>query len=142
MAYDIRFDLTNIHTLPELAEWFSTIFHQVGFSLDYTTAILSLGVDGGNATAIPVDKSAYIPIVTAGAETRTLAIPTFRGQQLMLCVKTDGGTCVITSAQAINQAANTVATMADAGDFLYLVGVDIGGVLRWRIAANDGVTLA
>ena len=46
--------------------------------------------DPGDAGAIPVAQSGYVPIVTAGSETRTLAIPTFVGQELLLFIKTDG----------------------------------------------------
>jgi hypothetical protein len=29
----------------------------------------------------------------------------------------------------------------DGGDFILLTGVNLGGNLRWRVTANDGVTL-
>ena len=99
--------------------------------------------DPGDAGAIPVDESGTCAITTAGAETRTLAIPTFAGQELAISMDVDGpGDCVITSAQAINQAGNTIITLNDAGDFVLLVGVTVGGALRWRVAANDGATLS
>lgn len=98
--------------------------------------------DPGNAGAIPVTKSGTVAIVTAGAETRTLAIPTFVNQMLTIYFRTDGGDCVITSAQAINQAGNTSITLNDANDSIQLVGVYNGTALRWRVVTNDGTTLA
>lgn len=99
--------------------------------------------DPGDAGAIPVDESGTCAITTAGAETRTLAIPTFAGQEIAISMDVDGpGDAVITVAQAINQAGNTIITLNDAGDFILLKGVTIGGALRWRVAANDGATLS
>lgn len=98
--------------------------------------------DPGNAGAIAVTHSGVCPLVTAGAETRTLAIPTFLGQELVLQMKTDGGDGVVTSAQAINQAGNNTITFNDAGDAVGLVAIDVGGALRWRVRFNDGATLA
>lgn len=103
-----------------------------------TTAI----ADPGNAGAIPVTNAGTCPLVTAGAETRTLAAPTYAGQVLVLALKTDGGDCVITASAAINQAGNNTITMNDAGDTLVLVGIALGAAKVWRVVANDGSTLA
>jgi len=97
--------------------------------------------DPGASGAIPVTHSGVCPITTAGSETRTLAIPTFLGQWLVLVIDVDGGTCVITSAQAINQTGNNTITMAEVADTISLVAVQIAGVLRWRVQANDGAAL-
>lgn len=98
--------------------------------------------DPGNAGAIPVTSGGYVPIVTAGSETRTLAIPTFVGQELLLFVKTDGGTAVITVASAINQAGNNTITMADVNDSIRLHAIDNNGTLAWRVVCNDGAALS
>lgn len=99
--------------------------------------------DPGDAGAIPVDESGTCAITTAGAETRTLAIPTFAGQEIAISMDVDGpGDCVITSAEAFNQTGNNTITLNDAGDFILLVGVTVGGALRWRVAANDGAALS
>lgn len=97
--------------------------------------------DPGDGGAIPVTKFGTVAITTAGAETRTLAIPTYAGQQLLLGLNVDGGDCVITSAQSINAAGNTTITLNDAGDFVKLEGITIGGALRWRVIENAGATL-
>jgi hypothetical protein len=99
--------------------------------------------DPGDAGAIPVLVGGYCLLVTGGAETRTLAIPTARGQMLELIFKTDGGDCVVTAAAAINQAGNTIMTFADGGDHILLqAGEDGAGAMEWRVVANDGVALS
>lgn len=97
--------------------------------------------DPGDGEAIPVTASGYVPLVTGGAETRTLAAPGFIGQELLLYLKTDGGDCVVTCATAVNQTGNNTITFADAGDFQRLVAVESGANLRWREVANDGAAL-
>lgn len=98
--------------------------------------------DPGDAGAIPVTASGTCAITTAGAETRTLAIPTFISQQITLCLDTDGGDAVVTVAQAVNQTGNNTLTMADAGDEITLRAITVGGALRWRVGSNDGVALS
>lgn len=98
--------------------------------------------DPGNAGAIPVTSSGHVQIVTTAAQTRTIAAPSFVGQELLLCLKTDGGDCVITVATGINQAGNTTITMNDAGDSIRLNAIQNGSNIRWRVVYNDGCTLA
>lgn len=98
--------------------------------------------DPGNAGAISVVRSGAVAIVSAGAETRTLAIPTFIGQELSIYFQTDGGDCVITVASAINQAGNTIITLNDVDDSILLKGVWNGVARAWRVVQNDGPTLS
>lgn len=94
-------------------------------------------------TAIPVTHSGSFPITQNGAETNTLAIPTFLGQTLSIFVDTDtSGARVITASQRINQAANTIMTLTEVGDYIQLEAITIGGALRWQVVANDGVVLS
>lgn len=100
--------------------------------------------DPGGAGAIPVIRSGSCPLTTGGAgETRTLAIPIFIGQELSVSHDVDGGgNAVITVAAAFNQTGNNTITMADAGDTVKLTGVQVGGVLVWRLVINDGAALS
>lgn len=99
--------------------------------------------DPGTGAAIPVTQNGVCMITTAAAETNTLAIPTFVGQELCLIMDTRvGGDRVVTSAQAINQAGNTIMTFGAAGDMIVLRAMKVGGALRWRVVANDGVALS
>lgn len=100
-------------------------------------------IAAATGTAIPVTHSGSFPITQNGAETNTLAIPTFLGQTLTIFVDTDtSGARVITSAQRINQAANTIITLTEVGDFIKLEAITIGGALRWQVVANDGAVLS
>jgi len=98
--------------------------------------------DPGNAGAIPVIRSGSAAITTAGAETRTLAIPAAAGITLVISLDVDGGDCVITAAAAVNQAGNNTITMNDAGDTIVLTAVQVGGSLVWRVVSNDGCSLS
>ena len=104
--------------------------------------MMPVTADPGNAGAINVRVSSFVPIVTAGAETRTLAVPKFIGQRLSLFMDTDGGDCVITVTQAINATGNNTITMNDARDAIHLVGITVGGALRWEVQTNSGCTLS
>lgn len=97
--------------------------------------------DPGDAGAIPADVSGLCPLVSAGAETRTLADPSFQGQQLDICMDTDGGDIVLTVAHAFDQTPHTTITFNDAGDHARLVAITVGGSLRWRLVVNNGATL-
>lgn len=98
--------------------------------------------DPGDAGAIPVTASGFCSIVSEGAETRTLAIPTFLGQELLITMDTDGGTVTLTVASAINATGNNTLTFAEESDTIFLVAVSKQDVLCWRVMGNDGVALS
>lgn len=98
--------------------------------------------DPGNTGAIPVTRSGCCAITTAGAETRTLAVPAKTGIKLAISMDVNGGDCVIAAATAINQTGNNRITLNDAGDTILLESVQKAGIIIWRISANDGATLA
>lgn len=105
--------------------------------------IPSVIADPGDGGAIPVTRSGNVAITTTGVDdTRTLAIPSFAGQRLVLSLDVDAGDAVITVAAAYNQTGNTILTMADAGDAVELVAVQVAGALVWRLAYNDGAALS
>ncbi len=107
------------------------------------SAAVTATIAAATGTAIPVTRSGSFPITQNGAETNTLAIPTFLGQTLTIFVDTDtSGARVITSAQRINQAGNTIITLTEVGDFIKLEAITIGGALRWQVVANDGAVLS
>jgi hypothetical protein len=103
----------------------------------------ALIADPGDAGAIPVTRTGTCALTTteAGGETRTLAIPTKAGQKLSISLDVDGGDAVITVAAAINQTGNDTITLADAGDYIVLEGVQVAGALVWRVTENDGCAL-
>lgn len=100
-------------------------------------------IAAATGTAIPVTHSGSFPITQNGAETNTLADPTFIGQWLNIFVDTDtSGARVITAASRINQAGNNTITLTEVGDFLKLEAITIAGALKWQVVANDGATLS
>lgn len=102
-------------------------------------------VDPGDAGALPVDQSATVQLVSAGAETRTVAAPAFLDQRLKLYFLTDGGDIVVTSSAAFNTAGNNTITFADAGDTVILDAVATnaaGTTFAWRVLLNDGAALS
>jgi predicted RecA/RadA family phage recombinase len=98
--------------------------------------------DPGNAGAIPVTASGKVELVTAAAETRTLAVPTFIGQQLLLSMKTDGGDCVVTVADPHIDGTNNTITFNDVGDTVLLMAGISGAGFVWRLVVNVGCALS
>ena len=99
--------------------------------------------DPGDGGAIPVTQSGSCGLTTTGVDdTRTLAAPTFVGQELNIYLDVDAGDAVITASAGVNQTGNNTLTGADAGDQLLLVAVEIGTALVWRIVSNDGWALS
>jgi hypothetical protein len=102
----------------------------------------TFGTDPGNAGALGVAVSQDYALVTAGAETRTIAVPTFANQQIRCYFLTDGGDCVVTVAAAVNAAGNNTITLADAGDSITLQAFRTAASTSvWRLAHNDGGAL-
>jgi predicted RecA/RadA family phage recombinase len=97
--------------------------------------------DPGNAGAIPVTDTGKCDLVSAGAETRTLAAPTYVGQLLLLSFKTKVGNITLTCATGLNQTGNTTVLFDTAADSVLLVGIASGSNNRWRVVLNDGCTL-
>lgn len=78
--------------------------------------------DTGNGGVIDSSHSGYCELTTAGAETRTIGDPVYKGQIIDFVFITDVGNCVITADSPINQAGNTIMTFADIGDSVRLFG--------------------
>jgi predicted RecA/RadA family phage recombinase len=104
---------------------------------------LTAGIaDPGNAGAIPVGSSGHVDIVTAGAETRTLAVPTAAGVQLLIGMKTDGGDAVLTVADPHIDGTNNTVTFNDVGDAILLMATPSGSGFVWRLVVNVGCALS
>jgi hypothetical protein len=114
-------------------EWFELAMN---YNLPFAQA------DPGTGQAISVDFSGTINLtIGAGAETNTLATPTIIGQTLRINADTvGGGTRAITCSQDIDTA-NNVMTFDAVRDSIELVGVTVGGALRWQVAWNNNVAL-
>jgi hypothetical protein len=88
--------------------------------------------DPGDAGAIPADKSGIVELVSAAAETRTLAAPVSPFIFLLLTFKTDGGDITLTCSTTLNVTANNTITFDTAGECILLVSVPSGANYRWR----------
>ena len=99
--------------------------------------------DPGDSGTFEVSHPGYCELTTAGAETRTLPDPAFRGEIIDFTFVADVSDCVITASSPINQAAQTIMTFADIGDHLRLIGYyNATDGWEWRVVANDGVALS
>ncbi len=100
--------------------------------------------DPGDAGTIEISHPGFCELTTAGAETRTLPDPVFKGQIIdFTFIVDDTGDCVVTADSPINQTANTIMTFADIGDHLRLIGFyNATDGWEWRAVANDGVALS
>ena len=95
-------------------------------------------VDPGDAGTITFDMDRQVcSVVTASAETRTLAQPNRPGIIATVSLKTDGGDLTLTVTGGYNQDADTVMTFADAGDFVTFISLDIGGSYYWRVLGGE-----
>jgi len=102
----------------------------------------TFAADPGAGGALGVAISQDYAIITAGAEARTIAVPTFAGQQIRCYFLTDGGDCVVTVAAAFNVAGNTTITLADVGDSFTLQAFRTAAATYvWRLVHNDGTAL-
>lgn len=103
--------------------------------------------DPGNAGIIRVNADLQVCELTTGAsgETRTLANPTKPGIRFHLRLLTDGGgDAVVTASNGLNAALDTVATLADAGDYLEMVSVTLvaNTSYRWETLVGSGVPVS
>lgn len=96
----------------------------------------NLITDPGASGAIPVTRSGRVEIVTAGAESRTLAAPATGGLQLQIEGKTLVGACTITCATTVNQNDDTTITLTNAGDMIVLNSVAEGSNFRWKVTSG------
>ena len=104
------------------------------------TAVIA---DPGNAGAIPVTASGHCDIATAAAETRTLAVPTFAGQQILLTFKTKAvGDPTITVADPHFDGTNNTIVMTAAGQSVLLMASAVGAGFAWNLVFNNGATLS
>lgn len=93
--------------------------------------------DPGSAGSIYVKKSPVcLPLVSAGAEARTLAVPERAGAILTLYGKTVAGTITVTVTSGYDEDGNTTFTLTAAGQWYTLVSVEDGSNFRWRLVSS------
>jgi len=99
--------------------------------------------DPGSAGTITVDKDGGVcPVVTAGAEARTLRTPTKAGINGTVVLKTAGGALTLTVTGGYNGDGDTSITFGDAGDYVRFMSIEYGGSYYWRIVSQEGTNVA
>jgi hypothetical protein len=106
-----------------------------------STAPSLVVADPGDAGAIDVTKSGVCDLVSEAAETRTLADPTFVGQQLLVNFDTDGGDVVLTAASVFDGTNNTI-TLSAAGQAIKFEARTVASALQWLMVGNYGTALS
>ena len=117
-----------------------------------TTAMLAAAATP-NAKAIVAAHEAAIPVTGNGdlaltiddaAETNSLAVPTFAGQEISISADTVAGTGsrTVTVASPVNATGNNTILFDAAGEFVLLRGIKLGATFAWRVVVADGATLS
>lgn len=102
-----------------------------------------VGKDPGNAGTIsPVEWGQVFSIVTAAAETRTLARPDRPGVMVSVVLDTDGGDLTLTVTGGYNQAGDTAIVFGDAGDTVTFLSVKTGTTFQWTVVSQVGTNLS
>ena len=99
--------------------------------------------DPGDTGTITVTMWGQIcSVVTAAAETRTLARPTKPGILCSVVLDTDGGDLTLTVTGGYNADGDTSITFADAGDMVAFLSVKTGTTYQWSAIAHEGTNVA
>lgn len=97
--------------------------------------------DPGASGTIRVDRSpATCALKSATSETRTVAVPTKPGAQLLLYVRTSSGTITVTVTGGFNEDAVTDIAFTEVGQFIKLEAIETAvGTLLWRKTSDYGL---
>ncbi len=97
--------------------------------------------DPGASGAIPNYLTGICHLVSAAAESRSLAVPDCAGLELHLVMKTDGGDITLTVASAYDEAGGTSVVFSDPGQYITLRSYEVAsGTYAWRVHSHMGVT--
>jgi hypothetical protein len=80
-------------------------------------------------------------LLCSGTGAVTLGAPRCVGHRVQ-AVQVAAGTTTITCTSAMNAAGNTTCALDAILDSVFLIGVDVGGTLKWCLVANQGGLLA
>jgi len=99
--------------------------------------------DPGNGKQIilPEHHHAVCALTSAGAETRTIAVPRFHGQRCTLSCETHAGNIVVNVAGDGNTQGHDEITFTAIGQAVDMVAVKRSGALRWRAAVADPTSI-
>lgn len=95
------------------------------------------GIDPGDANTIYATRWGQVfPLVSTGAETRTLAQPNKAGLIVTIGFKTDGGDITLTVTGGYNKGGSTSLTLDTAGQALVFISSQSGTSYVWRLLVN------
>jgi hypothetical protein len=101
-----------------------------------------IALDPGDAGTIrAIEDMKVTQVVTATAETRTLARPLKAGIHHSIVLHTDGGDLTLTVTGGYNPQGSTTLTFDDAGDYARFESIDVGGTLRWQIITGPSIAV-
>jgi hypothetical protein len=90
--------------------------------------------DPGSGGKIRIDRQlGFVPLKTAGAESRTLAAPTKAGLIAILEGDAITTSCTITVTGGVNDTANTVLVLSVTGQYVILISIKTGTTFAWNI---------
>lgn len=93
--------------------------------------------DPGASGTISINKTpCFVNLVSAAAETRTLARPTRVGLRVLLHMRTDGGDITLTVTGGYNEAGSTTFTFFDVGQWIEFISCESAGTFYWRKVAD------
>lgn len=98
--------------------------------------------DPGTAGTINVNQDlSYVPLVSAAAETRTLAAPQQPDLRFLLEAKTatTTNTITVTVTGGFDEDGSTVFVFTNGGQFVEFISVEDGTDKRWRVVNSEGV---
>lgn len=110
--------------------------HRIPFDLRKAPFLM---VDPGDTGTINMDRwGGVVPVVTAAAETRTLAQPTKAGLQCTVVLDVDVGDLTLTVTGGYNAAAQEDIVFDDAGDWATFASYKSGSSYLWGLVAQQG----
>lgn len=95
----------------------------------------------GGQIILPDHHHAVCALTSAGAETRTIAVPRFHGQRCTLSCETHAGNIVVNVAGDGNTQGHDEITFTAIGQAVDMVAVKRSGALRWRAAVADPTSI-
>jgi hypothetical protein len=112
--------------------------HNLPFKMHDANVVKISSTDAEN---IIVDRSpCVVHLKSAGAETRTLKLPTKEGVRVSLHMMTDGGDITVTVASAYNEGGSTTLVFSEVGQFAEFTSyVTSAGVYFWRLTSHHAI---
>ena len=95
---------------------------------------------GDGNTITPNIDGGTCSIVTAGAETRTLAQPTKAGITVTLAIDVYVGAATVTVTGGYNQGGDTSVVLGTAADWVQFTSIKVGTSYYWRVVQQEGTT--